>query len=187
MGDKIIKSKNLCCQPVVFPSLSLLNFFSFVTTILHHGLRNIFFQFLVGLLFSLIYFDLYFPFLLGIFPFLFLLLFIPFSFSFFITFIYFFWFFWTFISLSSISCFLDGKLFLFDLKDAFKVLQVAFLIQTFFYLTPRTLLRSNELLSLCETPFWPQGHFWGPTSCFLDMKLDLKDSFESTKSFPIWI
>ena len=24
MGDKIIKSKNLCCQPVVFPSLSLL-------------------------------------------------------------------------------------------------------------------------------------------------------------------
>ena len=26
MGDKIIKSKNLCCQPVVFPSLSLLRF-----------------------------------------------------------------------------------------------------------------------------------------------------------------
>ena len=25
MGDKIVKSKNLCCQPVVFPSLSLLN------------------------------------------------------------------------------------------------------------------------------------------------------------------
>ena len=24
MGDKIVKSKNLCCQPVVFPSLSLL-------------------------------------------------------------------------------------------------------------------------------------------------------------------
>ena len=25
MGDKIVKSKNLCCQPVVFPSLSLLS------------------------------------------------------------------------------------------------------------------------------------------------------------------
>ena len=25
MGDKIVKSKNLYCQPVVFPSLSLLN------------------------------------------------------------------------------------------------------------------------------------------------------------------
>ena len=24
MGDKIVKSKNLCCQPVVIPSLSLL-------------------------------------------------------------------------------------------------------------------------------------------------------------------
>ena len=24
MGDKIVESKNLCCQPVVFPSLSLL-------------------------------------------------------------------------------------------------------------------------------------------------------------------
>ena len=24
MGDKIVKSRNLCCQPVVFPSLSLL-------------------------------------------------------------------------------------------------------------------------------------------------------------------
>ena len=29
MGDKIVKSKNLCCQPVVFPSLSLLSFFQF--------------------------------------------------------------------------------------------------------------------------------------------------------------
>ena len=28
MGDKIVKSKNLCCQPVVFPSLSLLRNFS---------------------------------------------------------------------------------------------------------------------------------------------------------------
>ena len=27
MGDKIVKSKNLCCQLVVFPSLSLLNKF----------------------------------------------------------------------------------------------------------------------------------------------------------------
>ena len=27
MGDKIVKSKNLCCQPVVFPSLSLLSGF----------------------------------------------------------------------------------------------------------------------------------------------------------------
>ena len=27
MGDKIVKSKNLCCQPVVFPSLSLLTIF----------------------------------------------------------------------------------------------------------------------------------------------------------------
>ena len=25
MGDKIVKSKNLCCRPVVFPSLSLLS------------------------------------------------------------------------------------------------------------------------------------------------------------------
>ena len=25
MGDKIVKSKNLCCQPVVFPSLTLLS------------------------------------------------------------------------------------------------------------------------------------------------------------------
>ena len=25
MGDKIVKSKNLCCQPVVFPSPSLLS------------------------------------------------------------------------------------------------------------------------------------------------------------------
>ena len=30
MGDKIVKSKNLCCQLVVFPSLSLLMTYMFL-------------------------------------------------------------------------------------------------------------------------------------------------------------
>ena len=34
MGDKIVKSKNLCCQPVVFPSLSLLNGWSLSTNLI---------------------------------------------------------------------------------------------------------------------------------------------------------
>ena len=41
MKDKIVKSENLCCRPVVFPSLSLLNIQNMKNDTSLFSLRNI--------------------------------------------------------------------------------------------------------------------------------------------------
>ena len=40
MGDKIVKSKNLCCQPVVFPSLSLLRRYILISILNNDELKH---------------------------------------------------------------------------------------------------------------------------------------------------